>query len=154
MGVQAMMAPKEQSSGLGGLGKLLGLAGGALATLATGGAAAPLLGVGINGAAAASALPSLGTIAGGALTGSSIGGTLGGIVDPGKSGSSGQKQQVTDDPGLRRLQSGEFQGQMKALQDGAMAATQLPPDQQAQHLDPIMKAANILSQNQKQQGQY
>jgi hypothetical protein len=127
------------------------LSAGDLAT-AAGSGAADAAGAGASAAGAADG--GSGLLAGAKTLGegASVGSILGRTLIPGQAGATGSKGGSTDDPGIRRLQSGEFQGQMNALQQGYQAAQSLPNGQGQPHMDAILQAANILKQQNGQQG--
>lgn len=136
MSVQANQPVKKEKKGGGGLGGLLGAAAGLGATVLTGGAAAPV---------------TMGAMLGGAATGAQVGGMIGGALAPGQAASQGQGvESGGDNPMLRRLQSGEQQAKIAQLREAAMATAELPPEQRAEYLNPIMTAAAQLSPLRKQ----
>lgn len=130
MPVQAIQAVQQGKKGGGGLGKLLGTIGGAIAGVATGGLALP-------------------AIAAGAGLGSMAGEAAGGLIN--KATPETQQQGApaeTENAMSRKLRSGDQMAQIAQLKDSAMATAELPPDQRAQYLDPIMQAAAKLSKGQ------
>jgi len=134
--VQPTQPIQPGKKGGGGLGGLLGLLGGIGATVATGGLAGPVT------------FPMVAGALGAATGGASVGQLVGGAVAPGKEAKQAQGGGYGQETMTNRLKSGEASAKMDQLKQSALAVTQLPQDQQAQYLEPLVSAADILKKQQ------
>jgi hypothetical protein len=115
--------PVQRKRGGGGLGKLLGTIVGGIGGFFVGGPAGAVAGAGLGGG---------------------LGETAGNLVKKPEEKQNPSVQKLGD-PMQRRQEMADNQQKIAQLQDAAMATTELPPDQRGQYLDPIMKAASLLS---------
>jgi hypothetical protein len=127
---QVVQPVKQGSSGWGKAGSLLGLLGAGTAAALTGGTTL-LAGLGAAG------------------TGASVGGLLGGLKKGSQPTQSGGLQPAGMDSAMQRKQQAmDTQNKLTQLRESAVATAELPPEQRQQYLDPIMKAAGYLKQQQ------
>ena len=117
---------KKSSSGGGGIGSVLGAIGGCIASIATGGAALPLM-----------------------AAGASLGGTAGGMIAPPKGGASSGGGALSSALGaagdtssaISRAIENRSSDPVQAIKDGIMATAYMPPGQaRAAALAPQMRA--------------
>jgi hypothetical protein len=131
MTIQAIQPGKPPKKGGGGIGALIGGAIGGIGGFFAGGP-------------------------GGALAGAKLGYDVGGGIGNKMNKPEGPSQSVVapevGNPMERKQQLLEQNQKINTLRDAAMATADLPPDQRQQYLDPIMKAAALLSPHNREEG--